>query len=61
MIGQTKKRVLNPIFDMVRECNHVVLHKYSTKTETKVETKVEKTIYYRKIKKHNLVQGYELT
>ena len=48
-----EKYVLNPIFDMVGECNHVVLHNYGTKNE--------KPIYYRKIKKHNLVQGYEVT
>lgn len=48
-----EKRVINPILDMVGECNHVVLHNYGTKNG--------KPIYYKKVKKHNLVQGYELT
>lgn len=48
-----EKYVIEPVLEMVAECNHVVLHNYGTKNG--------KTVYYQKIKKHGMVQGYEVT
>ena len=49
-----EKKVIEPVLEMVGKCNHVVLHNYGT-------DKNGKLIYFKKIKKHNVVQGYELT
>lgn len=49
-----EKYVIEPVLDMVGKCNHVVLHTYG-------QDKNGKTIYYKKIKQYNIVQGYELS
>lgn len=49
-----EKKVIEPVLKMVGECRHVVLHNYG-------KDKNGKVIYYKKIKQHNIVQGYELT
>ena len=43
-----ERKVIEPVLEMVGKCNHVVLHKYGTGK------------YYRKVKEHNVVKGYEL-
>ena len=49
-----EKKVIEPVLEMVAKCNHVVLHNYG-------KDKKGNIIYYNKIRKHNIVQGYELT
>lgn len=49
-----EKRVIEPVLKMLSQCEHVVLHNYGRKKNGEI-------VYYKKIKKHGLVQGYELT
>lgn len=49
-----EKKVIIPVLEMVAKCEHVVLHNYG-------KDKNGKPIYYKKIKKYGMVQGYELT
>lgn len=49
-----EKYVILPVLEMVAKCEHVVLHNYG-------KDKNGKPIYYKKIKKYGMVQGYELT
>lgn len=49
-----EKKVVEPVLAMVGKCNHVVLHNYG-------KDKNGKVIYFRKVKEHNIVKGYELT
>lgn len=48
-----EKRVIEPVLKMLGACEHVVLHERGRKPNGE-------RIYYTKIKKHGLVQGYEL-
>lgn len=48
-----EKRVIEPVLKMLGACEHVVLHERGRKP-------TGERIYYTKIKKHGLVQGYEL-
>lgn len=48
-----EKRVIEPVLKMLGACEHVVLHERGQKPNGE-------RIYYTKIKKHGLVQGYEL-
>jgi hypothetical protein len=49
-----EKRVIEPVLNMLAKSEHVVLHNYG-------KTQKGEFIYYSKIKKHGMVQGYELT
>lgn len=48
-----EKRVIEPVLKMLGACEHVVLHERGRKPNGE-------PLYYAKIKKHGLVQGYEL-
>lgn len=48
-----EKRVIEPVLKMLGACEHVVLHERGRKPNGE-------PLYYTKIKKHGLVQGYEL-
>ena len=48
-----EKYVIEPVLRMLGACEHVVLHERGRKPNGE-------RIYYTKIKKHGLVQGYEL-
>ena len=48
-----EKRVIEPVLKMLGTCEHVVLHERGRKPNGE-------RIYYTKLKKHGLVQGYEL-
>lgn len=48
-----EKRVIEPVLKMLGACEHVVLHERGRKPNGE-------RIYYTKLKKHGLVQGYEL-
>lgn len=48
-----EKYVIEPVLKMLSSCEHVVLHERGQKPNGE-------RIYYTKIKKHGLVQGYEL-
>ena len=49
-----EKYVIDPVLNMLAKCEHVVLHNYG-------KDKKGNWVYYNKIKKHGMVQGYELT
>ena len=49
-----EKYVIEPVLNMLAKCDHVVLHDYG-------KDKKGQPVYYNKIKKHGMVQGYELT